>query len=408
MNHYIYEITNNINNKKYIGKRSCKCNIEDDKYMGSGIVLKKAKEKYGINNFSKRIVKICKNEKEAFEQEKYYISLVDAVHNSNYYNLASGGEGGFSQFASKTEDELLLWKKRMSIARKGRVITQEWKEKILKTKEERGIGKGENNGMYGRTGINSPVSKKVVMLSENGELLKRFECLREVNEFFNKEKYSSLVSRVCVNKYGSAYGYLWLFEEDYIELENINELKDWIIINSKRINENRKRVWDIMKLNNEKPVYKLNPNTYEIIKEYNSITNASKETKISEQGISRNCNYGCNTAGGYSWIFVEEYNKLNKDEIHKLYQYKYTPHPIDSYFKQKVVCSTTNQIFNSVKEAIEYFDLCKGAKIASVCKGNRKSCGKLSDGTPLQWMYYEDYIMQNQLLIHNENLGQAI
>ncbi|MBV4427146.1 hypothetical protein [Clostridium tyrobutyricum] len=39
MNHYVYEITNNINNKKYIGKRTCDCPIEKDKYMGSGVLI---------------------------------------------------------------------------------------------------------------------------------------------------------------------------------------------------------------------------------------------------------------------------------------------------------------------------------------------------------------------------------
>lgn len=31
--HYVYEITNMINGKKYIGKIICNCLIEEDKYM---------------------------------------------------------------------------------------------------------------------------------------------------------------------------------------------------------------------------------------------------------------------------------------------------------------------------------------------------------------------------------------
>lgn len=42
MNHYVYEITNLINGKKYIGKRSCNCDIEKDKYMGSGNAISDA------------------------------------------------------------------------------------------------------------------------------------------------------------------------------------------------------------------------------------------------------------------------------------------------------------------------------------------------------------------------------
>lgn len=53
MNLYIYEVTNNINGKKYIGKRKCKCHIEDDHYMGSGKLIKKALAQYGRHNFSK-------------------------------------------------------------------------------------------------------------------------------------------------------------------------------------------------------------------------------------------------------------------------------------------------------------------------------------------------------------------
>ena len=55
MNHYVYEITNLINGMKYIGKRSCKCNIEDDRYMGSSFIVKNAIKKYGIENFKKEI-----------------------------------------------------------------------------------------------------------------------------------------------------------------------------------------------------------------------------------------------------------------------------------------------------------------------------------------------------------------
>ena len=48
---YIYITTNNINNKKYIGKH--KCNNFDTTYKGSGKLIKEAILKYGIKFYNR-------------------------------------------------------------------------------------------------------------------------------------------------------------------------------------------------------------------------------------------------------------------------------------------------------------------------------------------------------------------
>lgn len=98
MNHYVYEITNNINGKKYIGKRSCNCPIENDKYMGSGKALLEAIKKYGIENFSKNILKVCESEKKAYSEEKKFIEEANAVNDRKYYNIIAGGLGISSDY----------------------------------------------------------------------------------------------------------------------------------------------------------------------------------------------------------------------------------------------------------------------------------------------------------------------
>ena len=93
MNHYVYEITNLVNGKKYIGKRSCKCDIKDDKYMGSGKNILSAIKKYGVANFKKDIVFTCDTEDEAYLIEEEYIKFKNAVNDRRYYNLCGGGKG---------------------------------------------------------------------------------------------------------------------------------------------------------------------------------------------------------------------------------------------------------------------------------------------------------------------------
>ena len=55
---------------------------------------------------------------------------------------------------------------------------------------------------------------------------------------------------------------------------------------------------------------------------------------------------------------------------------------------KKVICVTTGKIFNSFKDARNYY---KSSNISDCCKGVRKHAGKLQDGTPLQWKYVKDY-----------------
>ena len=91
---YIYETTNLINGKKYIGKKKSS-KFLGEKYLGSGIALKRAVNKYGKENFSIRILEeINKNEdyKYLSDREIYYIELFDAVNSPKFYNNSYGGE----------------------------------------------------------------------------------------------------------------------------------------------------------------------------------------------------------------------------------------------------------------------------------------------------------------------------
>ena len=84
----IYKITNKINYKFYIGKH--KTNNLNDGYMGSGKLIRRAIEKYGLDNFEKTILHIFDNEKDMNDKEKELVLLSEES-----YNLCPGGQGGF-------------------------------------------------------------------------------------------------------------------------------------------------------------------------------------------------------------------------------------------------------------------------------------------------------------------------
>lgn len=92
MYYLIYKITNTINNKIYIGKHQT--DNKDDDYMGSGKILKRAIEKYGIDKFKKEILFECSsleemNQKEADIVDEEFVARLDT------YNIKLGGQGGW-------------------------------------------------------------------------------------------------------------------------------------------------------------------------------------------------------------------------------------------------------------------------------------------------------------------------
>ena len=88
---YVYLITNNINGKIYVGKHSTD-NLNDC-YMGSGKILKLAYNKYGVENFTKKILAFADTEEKLNWFERFYIKKYHCRDKSIGYNLTDGGDG---------------------------------------------------------------------------------------------------------------------------------------------------------------------------------------------------------------------------------------------------------------------------------------------------------------------------
>lgn len=120
---YIYETTNLINGKKYIGKRVSK--TFDKYYKGSGKLIRKAFTKYGWDNFECVIIQECYSNEELNEAEKHWIKERNAATSNNYYNISDGGDGG-NTYKYKTKEEMNEIKRKISESGKNVVHTLEW------------------------------------------------------------------------------------------------------------------------------------------------------------------------------------------------------------------------------------------------------------------------------------------
>lgn len=86
--HYFYKIINNINSHYYYGVHNT--DDLDDGYMGSGKRLHLAYKKYGIENFTKEILRFFDTSEEAFEYEAEVVTE-EITKDSCCYNIQCGG-----------------------------------------------------------------------------------------------------------------------------------------------------------------------------------------------------------------------------------------------------------------------------------------------------------------------------
>lgn len=125
---YIYLITNNLNGKIYVGKHST--DDLNDGYMGSGVAINRAYNKYGKENFNKKILAFADTKEKLNWFERFYIKKYHARING--YNLTDGGDGGNTIGGKHLSFET---KCKMSNIRKGKKFTEEHKLKLSESKK---------------------------------------------------------------------------------------------------------------------------------------------------------------------------------------------------------------------------------------------------------------------------------
>jgi group I intron endonuclease len=147
MKHFIYLTTNLINGKKYVGDHSTD-NL-DDKYLGSGIILKKAIKKHGKENFERKILELFETKEEAFNAQEKYINEYNTLIPYGYNIDKSGG--------TRPSDKYINIK--ISIGNKGKIVSADTRKKL----SIKFLGK--NNPMYNHVYSKETLDK----MSENNK-----------------------------------------------------------------------------------------------------------------------------------------------------------------------------------------------------------------------------------------------
>lgn len=176
---YIYIVENNINNKRYIGKKTGKF---DKNYYGSGIIVRQAIQKYGKDEFSVRILEYCDSQEILNDREKHFIQTLNPE-----YNIASGGDGGHVlKYADKNYVKEIY-------TRRSITMSNTWKNISKEKRQEWGRNISiKRKGSNGRIGIrHSEETKKKISESNKLAVSKRPDTWKENHKIASEKRKGS-------------------------------------------------------------------------------------------------------------------------------------------------------------------------------------------------------------------------
>lgn len=133
--HYIYKLTNLINNKIYIGQTiEPKARLRMYRYKSKNPVeiIEHAMAKHGFDNFKMEIIDQCESYEEINKLEEKYISEFNCII-PNGYNVSRGGEGRSHPHSEETKSKLSAQKTafyQQRLQETGSKITEEERQKL--------------------------------------------------------------------------------------------------------------------------------------------------------------------------------------------------------------------------------------------------------------------------------------
>lgn len=296
----IYCYTNKENGEKYIGITSRSIEEREASHIYESrnktnkcynAPFKRAIRKYGIDGFKREVIDTTDSLEKACDLEKFYIKKYKTYYkykNSNGYNATIGGE-----LLQCPKDKVV------QIDAETLEIIKIWDSVSLAEKElEISIYDAVNN--YSKTAKNSYwvyehnfnvkkykeeimlKRKYICQISKNRKLIKIWKGAKQASELLGISQGD--ISMCCIGLRETTNNNYWCYYKDYIKNNYPIKEKD----------------------TNKKKVIQFDDNG-EIIKVWDSLTDASEVLKIMLSDISDSCK-DHKHAGGYLWRLFSDYN----------------------------------------------------------------------------------------------------
>lgn len=299
--YYVYVHTNKTNGKKYFGitcQKPIKRWNRGNGYISS-VMFYRAIQKYTWNGFEHEILFSGLSENEAKQKEIELIANYNTTDDNFGYNISKGGTS-----TPHTDEQKQTQSERMSNGKSwwcGRKHTDETKRLIG---EANG---GENSYWYGKTGAQHPVyghpNSEASKEKYRSKMLGTTHAGKPVNQIDIKTGYiigtyntikqasnatgcnASKICDCCNGKRKHTGGYSWSYQDGVSKTQRTY-----------------RKVNGIVKLD-------LNNNFVEV---FPATTEAAQNVGVTNHSILSVCKGERHTAGGFKWMYIEDYEQLKE------------------------------------------------------------------------------------------------